>query len=115
MKHWLPTVSTITALLILTGCTRSMTSSTLQQDFPSVSVRFVLPSEQARYTGVDTQADVHLVSDSSYAGFSSSEYGDGTTIESPSAYHVALWGGPYNGTNVTTQPAASMTIVAIPA
>ncbi|MHC4695767.1 MAG: hypothetical protein ACYTFA_03375 [Planctomycetota bacterium] len=106
MKHWLLTGSTITALLILTGCTRSMTSSTLQQDFPSVLVHFVLPSEQARYTGVDTQADAHLVSDSSYVGFSSSEYGDGTTTESPSAYHVALWGGPYNGTNVTTRPAA---------
>ena len=106
MRHELLTAATVAATLFSTGCMRSLTSSTFQPDVMSVSVRFVLPSEQERYSVVDAQADAQLVADSSSRRCSDQEYHYDTTAWSHHPYHVALWGGPYDGTDVTTQPTA---------
>jgi len=107
MRHGLLlTTATIAATILSTGCMRSQTASTFRPDVTSVSVRFVLPSEQERYSGVDTQADAQLAADPSPERYSQWNEGFETAATSSGPYHAALWGGPYDGVDVTTQPTA---------
>ncbi|UCE61187.1 MAG: hypothetical protein JSU63_05440 [Phycisphaerales bacterium] len=102
MRQTLIVTATVTATLFSTACMRSMSSSTFRPDGTSVSVLFVLPSEQERYSRSQVYDDTRLVADYSYQGYSGPNYEYEETTGVPSAYHVALWGGPYDGTDVTT-------------
>ncbi len=103
MRHEAKVTAIVVATLMLTGCTRSTMTSNIRPDSMSVSVRFVLPSEQDRYSSLEDQTQTKLAADSTYRGFSGHDPGDGMTTWKPSAYHVALWGGNHNGTDVTTE------------
>ena len=101
MRHKVLVSATLAALLVCTGCMRSMTSRTYRPDATALTVRFVLPTEQERYAGADGHNEAQLVVDSAYEGFSGSAEAVDAPRFSPGAYHVALWGGSYDGANVT--------------
>jgi hypothetical protein len=103
MRHKVLVTATLAALLVCTGCMRSMTSTTYRPDATALTVRFVLPTEQERYAGGDQHTDTQLVVDSAYEGFSGSDEVVDAPHFLPGAYHVALWGGSYDGANVTTR------------
>jgi len=78
----------------LIGCSGTVTRTELTQ----VAVRFVIPPEPEPFANADTDADVRWVVDASYDGFVDT---DSTARPVPDAYHVALWGGPFEGNDVT--------------
>jgi hypothetical protein len=69
--------------------------------YTSVAVRFVTPPEPEPFTAADANEAAQLVVDASYDGFASTAAADGTTGHPAGAYHVALWGGPFEGNDVT--------------
>ncbi|MCH7596092.1 MAG: hypothetical protein IID35_05975 [Planctomycetes bacterium] len=76
------------------------TSTTASQ--PKVTVRFVVPPEFGRFTdGSGNSSDAKLVNDGlPYGAFDpgfASNYGDAGY----NSYHVVLWGGPFNGDDVS--------------
>jgi len=101
MRHKLLVTATIATPLLFAGCMRQIASTAWQPDYRSVPVRFVPPPEPDRFTETDTDVDTYLVVDSTYDGFSDSGYTGDMAAASPDTYHVALWGGPFDGRDVT--------------
>ncbi len=101
MKHRSLVTAMVVAPLLLTGCMRQMASKTWQPNHTSVAVRFVSPPDEARFVDSGDEGVSHVLVDSQYNGFSvegsESEMPGGT----PGISHVALWGGPFEGLNVT--------------
>lgn len=101
MRHTLLTTVMLTTPLALIGCLRPMTSATTQPHDISVPVRFAMVSEPEWLAEADTVVQTRLVVDGSYSGLADEEFIGDPVMSSTEAVHVALWGGPFEGSNVT--------------
>lgn len=101
MRHKLFFVATFVAPLLLTGCMRQMATTELRPEFTSVGVRFVMASEPERLTNADGTVQTQFVADQPYPEVAGEGFAGGPTEPELDAYHVALWGGPFEGNNVT--------------
>lgn len=92
-------------VLVVVGCMRPMFGYSASSDRPVkpsvVSVRFLVPPEPERFTERTGQATTGLVVDSGYQGFAGNDAAHHGSFFNPEAKHVALWGGPFSGRNVT--------------
>ena len=78
----------------LIGCSGTV----MQTELAQVAVRFVIPPEPEPFAETDTYAEARWVVDTPYDGFVDT---DNAVIPVSDAYHVALWGGPFEGNDVT--------------
>ena len=102
----------ITALLatpvVLTGCMRPVAKTNMQPEPAMVAVRFVVPSETDTWASTQPNAgdeNTQLVVDRTYEGHAGMSHND-VNAAAPSGRHVALWGGPYEASDVTYHLAA---------
>ncbi len=101
MRHKLCVIATLVAPLLLTGCMRQMATTELRPDLASVGVRFVMATEPERFTDAEGTVETQFVADQPYSGVGGEGFTGGATEPELDAYHVALWGGPFEGQNVT--------------
>ncbi len=101
MRHKMFFVATLVAPLLVTGCMRQMATTELRPDLASVGVRFIMASEPERLTNADGTVNTQFVADQPYHEVAGEGFRGGPTEPEPEAYHVALWGGPFEGHNVT--------------
>lgn len=101
MRHKLFCTATLVAPLLLTGCMRQMATTEVRPDLASVGVRFVMASEPVRFTDADGTVQTQFVADQPYSGVGGAGFTGGPTEPELDAYHVALWGGGFEGHNVT--------------
>ncbi|UCC29081.1 MAG: hypothetical protein JSU86_12865 [Phycisphaerales bacterium] len=78
----------------LIGCS----GTGMQTELAQVAVRFVIPPEPEPFADTDTDVEARWVVDTPYDGFIDT---DSAVIPVSDAYHVALWGGPFEGNDVT--------------
>ena len=99
--------------LLLAGCSRHFGASTASflrtttatifgtptsDEYTPVTVRFANAPDMPTFANYDHYTPAGLVADSPYGGFVTNS---GNDPESMETYHVALWGGSFDGHNVT--------------
>jgi hypothetical protein len=92
------------AAVVCAGCavTRPCFTDRATPDVPEVAVRFVAPSEPTPLVDrAQNDWDARLVVDDSFSGLTDSGYRTGTWNMEPFPYHVVLWGGAFDGNDVT--------------
>lgn len=97
-----------TPLLLAAGCMRTMASGDRQPGFTAVSVRFALPSDQTLAADAGARTRALLAQNGSFDGAMSAALAADKNGSTSNAFHVALWGGPFHGCDVTNN-AASLT------
>lgn len=105
MRHKSFFVATLAVPVIFAGCSRSMGSAEVNTNFTPVAVRFVNNPDFYDQTFGGSGTGATFTSDSPYGGVQ----GDGTTYgytNPKQTQHVALWGGGFNGHDVTHAVAA---------
>ena len=96
-------VVTLAAPLLVTGCMRQMSSTSIEPAGTKVSVRFVVPQglEHVATWGAERTDQAQLVVDATYDGFADKRGDLNATMPQPDSHHVVLWGGRFNGNDVT--------------
>ncbi len=105
MRHKSFFVATLAVPVIFAGCSRSMGSAEVSTNFTPVAVRFVNNPDFYDQTFGDSGTNAMVTSDSPYGGIQ----GEGNTYgytNTTQTQHVALWGGGFNGHDVTHAVAA---------
>ena len=104
MKHEQVFATLLTVTAVCAGCatTQQCYTESTNPGFAEVCVRFVAspePTQLANDGGYGAEA--RLVVDESYSGFADETCRAGMSAHDSSPYHVALWGGPFCGQDVT--------------
>ena len=103
MRHkWLAIIA-LAAPILNAGCMRHAASTSVSSDFSSIPVRFVMTPEFEWNTtpeGAKGDVDVTVVADNSAPGFEEGMF-VGSDAMMNETFHVALWGGSFEGNNVT--------------
>ncbi len=103
MRHKWLAITMLAIPVLWTGCMRQVASTPhTAPDYMSVPVRFVVAPEPEPLDVMDVEGRTTGVIDASYEGFVSEGVTNEPVEAMPRAYHVALWGGPFEGTDVTT-------------
>jgi len=103
MRHKWLAITMLAIPVLWTGCMRQVASTPhTAPDYMSVPVRFVMAPEPEPLDVMDVEGRRTGVIDASYEGFVGENVTNEPVEATPRAYHVALWGGPFEGTDVTT-------------
>ncbi len=102
MRHKWLAILALAAPIIFTGCMRHAASTSVSSDFSSIPVRFVMtPEFDGNTTPEGAEGDVTVVADNSAPGFAAEGKFVGGDAMANETFHVALWGGAFEGNNVT--------------
>lgn len=104
MKHEQVFATLLTVTAVCAGCatTQQCYTESTNPGFAEVCVRFVAPPEPTQLANDGGYgAEARLVVDESYSGFADETCRAGMSAHDSSPYHVALWGGPFCGQDVT--------------
>jgi len=100
MTQKLVLMAVCSGAVLCTGC--ATTAPQRKGEYAQVTVRFVASPEDARFTNAQPDSTgMRLVSTSPSAGFAT----EPTSDFDADAHHVVMWGGPFNGDDVTYAPA----------
>lgn len=106
MRHKSFFVATLAVPVIFAGCSRSMGSAEVNTNFTPVAVRFVNNPDFYDQTFGGSGTSATFTSDSPYGGVQGDGDTYGYTNNTAQTQHVALWGGGFNGHDVTHAVAA---------
>lgn len=92
--------------LLTTACMRTASNVTIQPDFAKVSVRFVMPPEPGRIASEIVEPSARLAADASMTMLAEQPTGTPKFTNKSDLVHVALWGGGFDGEDVTHSSAS---------
>ena len=102
MRHKWLAILALAAPIIFTGCMRHAASMSVSSEFSSLPVRFVMtPEFDENMMPEGAEGDVTVVADNSAPGFDAEGKFVGGDAMANETFHVALWGGAFEGNNVT--------------
>lgn len=105
MRHTKVLVTSMVTTVMLTGCaTRRQVATTMRQNPTAVAVRFVLPPQPIEFLDeleTGPPARMSLAIDEVNGGVFDENCLPETWIPPVSSHHVVLWGGPFDGEDVT--------------
>jgi hypothetical protein len=91
-------------IVVGAGCATTQVCPTIDPDFAAVSVRFIAPPESVTYADSATfeaRPRLGLSVDESDTEIVYEEWTTETQADGSNPHHVVLWGGPFNGANMT--------------
>ncbi len=102
MRHHTGRLGMLVLPLMVAGCMRGQTNtSTLQTSMTAVSVRFMMPTDWTPAEDMEGNTDATLASVNPSDGSAMPEGFEHPTGAEGVPHHVALWGGTFNGNDMT--------------